>query len=178
MREICYFMKIHNALIFSALLVALNGCAVSDLTAVNDLITAGSCSEASAFAKQNFSGVSFYHQIARIENECKMNRDKSIQLLNLTARYGHEESIEYLNSLNVALPNVSPQPIPRVTVSSPSVPTLDSNSSSRNNNPMPISNRGGGTLVDTQPIVGGAMCTYSDGSVIRKSGDSYCPRSN
>ena len=33
------------------------------------------------------------------------------------------------------------------------------------------------TLRKTEPIVGGALCHYSDGSVIRKRGDSYCERS-
>lgn len=33
------------------------------------------------------------------------------------------------------------------------------------------------TLRKTEPVVGGALCHYSDGSVIKKRGDSYCERS-
>ena len=32
------------------------------------------------------------------------------------------------------------------------------------------------TLVGSDPIIGGVICHYSDGSSIRKSGDSYCER--
>jgi len=34
------------------------------------------------------------------------------------------------------------------------------------------------TLRKTEPVVGGALCHYSDGSVIKKRGDSHCERSH
>ena len=38
------------------------------------------------------------------------------------------------------------------------------------------SNNRSKSLIRTEPIVGGVRCYYSDGSVVRKRGDSYCPR--
>ena len=173
-------MKIQAVLISSFIIGALSGCTTSDQRIINGLIESASCSQALSFARQNFSGLNFYFNVARVENECRNNRNKSIQLLELTAKYGHKDSIEYLESLGLPIPQLNPTPIPIVVVNVPSIPinVVKPNSAEPAKNTSTQSYNGPKAyLTDTQPIIGGALCSYSDGSVVRKTGDSYCPRS-
>lgn len=173
-------MKIQAVLISSFVLSVLSGCTTSDQRAINELIGSASCSQALSFARQNFSGLNFYFNVARIENECRSNKNKSVQLLELTAKYGHKASIEYLDSLGLPIPQLNPAPIPRVVVNVPSIPinvVRPNTAEPAQNTPTRSYNGAKAYLTDTQPIVGGALCSYSDGSVVRKTGDSYCPRS-
>ena len=166
-------MKTPIALISSICLVYLSGCATSSVAdAVNEFILAGECSSASSFAKQNLAGLSFYYQIARIENECKGNQARSTQLLNLTARYGHEASIDYLRSMNEVIPVENPRPIPRVSVSSPSPPTTSSPSSQQSRQRTNINVY----LSRQEAVIGASLCHYSDGSTRRIDGGQRCPR--
>ena len=171
-------MKTAIALLSSCVLAPLSACGTSNIETLNGFIQIGDCSSASNFVSNTYSGIEFYHQSARIDFECRENEARAAQLFDLTARYGHEESKRYLNIMNEEAPEENPRPIPRVSVSNPSplIPNRRQNSSVDSN--IPEANNRNRYLVDIEPVVGGALCTYSDGTTSRISGSSNCPRRN